>query len=215
MLAQRPSNCRNLLPEGSRPGFGPKRPLPNGPRRAFQVPAEKPSNLPKFASKRLPARLWPKRAVSEWSRKGGPWACHRRLSRPSARQTRRARAVSPPSSEGMLPGCPKSRPPPGPRSPQSPRRRRSPRSALSYLARAQRRNGRKRAGQQQRAKHCNATSCSNMANGKRGGAQGTSDCLSQRSCRTGAQVAKGLSIAAPCFPAGPPHGAQQVRKQAR
>ena len=36
----------------------------------------------------------------------------RRLSRPSVRLTCQTRAASPPSEEGMLPGCPTSRPPP-------------------------------------------------------------------------------------------------------
>ena len=35
VLLQRPSKGRNLLPKGSWPGFGPKEPFPNDPRRRF------------------------------------------------------------------------------------------------------------------------------------------------------------------------------------
>ena len=56
--------------KGSRPGFGPKRPFPNGPRKEFQLPAEGPPNGRKLLPKRLPARIWPKTAVSQWSQKG-------------------------------------------------------------------------------------------------------------------------------------------------
>ena len=53
--------CQNLAPKGSGPGFGPKRPFARIPEGNFNRRL-KGAKLPKSASKRLLARIWPKKA---------------------------------------------------------------------------------------------------------------------------------------------------------
>ena len=67
--AQRPSNCRNLLPKGSRPGFGPKRPFPNCLRTGFWLPAQRPSSGRNLLSKRSRPGFGPT-VVSQLFQKG-------------------------------------------------------------------------------------------------------------------------------------------------
>ena len=66
---QGPSNCRNLVPKGSRSGFGPKGALSQGSQKEIVIAGPRAFKLTKFASKRLPARIWLKRAVSQGSQK--------------------------------------------------------------------------------------------------------------------------------------------------
>ena len=65
---QRPSKSRNLLPLGSRPGFGPKGRVPGIPEGRFSCRLQA-TKVPKSGSKRLLARIWPKKAVSQGSQK--------------------------------------------------------------------------------------------------------------------------------------------------
>ena len=62
---QKAPNCQNLAPKGSRPGFGPKRPFPNSPRRRVYLPAGKPANCQNLAPKGSRPGFGPKTAVSQ------------------------------------------------------------------------------------------------------------------------------------------------------
>ena len=74
MPAQGPSNCRNLLPKGSRPGFGPNGPFLKGPRRKFHLPAQGPSNCRNLRPKGSRPGFGPKRAFPKGILIAGPRA---------------------------------------------------------------------------------------------------------------------------------------------
>ena len=63
------TNSQNRAPKGFRPGFGPKRGFRLIPRLSSLIAGPGAAKLPKSGSKKLPARIWPKTAVSQWSQK--------------------------------------------------------------------------------------------------------------------------------------------------